>query len=309
MKQQFSSGKKKILFFSAIAGIVVLTIVFIVAAARAIPYRIIALYPASMLLDEAKTMQNCGECHQSKDFHTCETCHNSHGSATLSGLAFNSTIRLTGDVPAEKPIPSNHIFLDENQQLDEITINDFLKKYGVEKFSSITLYSDDGGFTTIESDQLGESSFLVPYEDSIRFADENLHVSTWLKGISKIIVVGEKKNLTIGGKQVSFGELLLMDTVQFTVEQAPVMLKNSSDGLIRTGYTAERMEGVEVSKVIEIKDENDYSLKLIDGTIQSLTGSELTNSKLVLIGSDIVLVFPDKSRNAWVKQIVSIEEK
>jgi hypothetical protein len=30
---------------------------------------------------------------------------------------------------------------------------------------------------------------------------------------------------------------------------------------------------------------------------------------LVLIGSDIVLVFPDKSRNAWVKQIVSIEEK
>jgi hypothetical protein len=309
MKQKFSPVKKKILFFSALMGIVVLTIMFIVAAARVIPYRIIAQYPATMLLDEAKTMQNCGECHQSKDFHTCETCHNAHGSATLSGLAFNSTIRLTGDVPAEKLIPSNHIFLDENQQLDEITITDFLKKYGVEKFSSITLYSDDGGFTTIESDQLGETSFLVPYEDSIRFADENLHVSTWLKGISKIIVVGEKKNLTIGGKQASFGKLLLMDTVQFTVEQAPVMLKNSSDGLIRTGYTAERMEGVEVSKVIEIKGESDYSLKLIDGTIQSLTGSELINSKLVLIGSDIVLVFPDKSRNAWVKQIVSIEEK
>ncbi|MDP2965960.1 MAG: hypothetical protein Q8N39_08015 [Pelolinea sp.] len=309
MKQSFSSNYKKNIFFSVLIGIVILIIGFVIASAQEIPYRIVTKYPASMILDEAKEMHKCGECHESKDFHTCETCHNEHGSAVLSGLSFNSTIYLTGDVPEEKFIPSNHIFLNENQKLEKITINELLKKYGIDKFKSITLYSNDGGFTTIESDQLGDTSFLLPYEESIRFADENLHVSTWLKGISKIIVVGDEKNLSIGGRKTTFGELLIKDTVQFTVEQAPVMLKNNSDGLIRTGYTAERMEGIEVAKLLTIEDEKDYSLKLVNGTIQDLKGSELTNSKLVLIGSDVVLVFPEKSRNTWIKQIVSIDEK
>ena len=309
MKQTTSPKNKKFIFFSVLLGIVIITAVLIIASAQAIPYRIITQYPASMILDEAKTMQKCGECHESKDFHTCETCHNEHGSAVLSGLAFNSTIHLTGDVPEDKFISSNHIFLNENQKSDKITINDFLKKYGIGKFKSVTLYSNDGGFTTIESDQLGETSFLLPYEESIRFADENLHISTWLKGISKIIVVRDEKNLSIGGKKKSFGELLLKDTVQFTVEQAPVMLKNTSDGLIRTGYTAERMEGIEVSKLLTIKDERNYLLKLADGSNVNLKGSELTDTKLVLIGSDIVLVFPAKGRNSWIRKIVSIEEK
>ena len=309
MKQRFSLTNKKKLFILILIGIVLLTTGFVIASAQAIPYRIITRFPVSMIVDDAKTMHKCGECHEAKDFHTCETCHNAHGSADLSGLAFNSTIQLTGDVPEEIFIPSNHIFLDEKQKLDKITINDFLKKYGVDKLKSITLYSNDGGFTTIESDQLGDTSYLLPYEESIRFADENLHVSTWLKGISKIIVVGDEKNISIGGKKESFGELLLKDTVQFTVEQAPVMFKNSTDGLIRTGYTAERMEGIELSKLLTIENEKDYLLKLADGTGVILKGSELTNTKLVLIGSDIVLVFPVKSRNSWIKQIASIDEK
>jgi hypothetical protein len=262
-----------------------------------------------MLLGEAKTMQKCGECHPTKDFHTCESCHDAHGSATLAGLAFNTTIYLTGDVPEEKFIPSNHVFLIENQIVDQISINNFLKNFGIEKFKSITLYSNDGGFTTIESDQLGDTSLLLPYEDSIRFADEKLHASTWLKGISKIIVVGDNKNLSIGGNKASMGELLLKDTVQFTVEQAPVMLKNAQDGIIRTGYTAERMEGVEVSKLLSIENEEDYVVKLTNGTSSNLKGADLINSKLVLIGSDIVLVFPEKSRNTWIKQIASIDEQ
>jgi len=308
MKKTSKLSKRKIIFFSIISGIVLITIGVVIASAQVIPYRIVTKYPVGMILDEAKEMHKCGECHESKIFHTCETCHNDHGSAVLSGLAFNSTIHLTGDVPEGLFIPSNHIFLDKNQQIDKITISDFLKKYGVDKYKSVTLYSNDGGFTTIERDQLGETSFLMPYEESIRFADENLHISTWLKGISKIIVVGDEKNISISGRTTSIGELLLKDTVQFTVEQAPVMLKNKSDGLIRTGFTAERMEGVDISTLLPVDDEKDYVITLADGSEKNLQGSVLRNSKLVLIGKDIVLVFPDMSRNSWIKQINGIEE-
>ncbi len=309
MKQSISPDKKKILIFSILFGIAFLTIGFVIASAQFIPYRIVTKYPASMILDEAKEMHQCGECHASKDFHTCETCHNEHGSAVLSGISFNSTIHLTGDVPESLFIPSNHIFLDENKMLEKITIRDFLKKYGVNSFKSITLYSNDGGFTTIKNNQLGDTSFLLPFEDSIRFADEKLHVSTWLKGISKVIIVGDEQKLIIDGSEMTFGELLLKDTVQFTVELAPVMLKSESDGLIKTGYTAERLEGIDVSNLIDILDEKNYALRLKDGTIQTQKGTGLINSKLVLIGSDIVLVFPEKSRNTWISQITGIEEK
>lgn len=308
MNQDLSPNKKKIIMLSILTGIILLTIGLIIAAAHSIPYRIVTKYPARMILDEANEMLKCGECHESKDFHTCDTCHNEHGSAVLAGISFNSTIHLTGDVPEAVFIPSNHIFLDENKVLEKITISDFLKKYGVNSFKSITLYSNDGGFTSIESNQLGDTSFLLPYEDSIRFADEKLHVSTWLKGISKVIVVGDEQKLIINGSEMTFGELLLKDTVYFTVEQAPVMLKSESDGLIKTGYTAERLEGIDVSRLMVINDEKDYSLKLKDGAIHPVKGIELINSKLILIGSDIVLVFPEKSRNAWISQIAGIEE-
>ncbi len=308
MKKEILPGKKKKILLAILLGIALLTIGFVVASAQAIPYRIITKYPAGMILEEAKTMHQCGECHDTEEFHTCDTCHNSHGSAKLSGINFNTTVHLTGDVPKDLFIPSNQVFLVDKKQKDEISINDFLGNQGISSFKSITLYSNDGGFTTIAKDQLSETSLLLPYEDSIRFADEKLHVSTWLKGISKIIVVGDERKLVIDGNEVSFGELLLKDTVQFTVEQAPVMLKNEADGLIRTGYTAERLEGIEVSRLILLDDKKEYLLDMDNGTVQKLGGIELKNSKLVLIGPDIVLVFPDKSRNTWLRQIVSITE-
>jgi len=309
MKQETSPGTKKKILLAILLGITLLTIGFIVASAQAIPYRIITEYPAGMLLDEANAMHQCGECHDTEVFHTCDTCHNKHGSATLSGITFNTTVHLTGDVPKDLFIASNQVFLVDKKQVDEISINDFLENQGINSFKSITLYSNDGGFTTIARDQLSETSLLLPYEDSIRFADDKLHVSTWLKGISKIIVVGDERKLVINGNEISFGELLLKDSVQFTVEQAPVMLRDETDGQIRTGYTAERLEGIELSSLIVLDDEEEYSLEIDNGTVQKLGGAELTNSKLVLIGPDIVLVFPGKSRNAWLRQIVSITEE
>ncbi len=293
-----------------IGVLLVIGVIYLVASAAPLPYRLVTKYPIGMLVDEADQMHECAECHETESFHTCDTCHNEHGSAVFAGLNFYSTIQLTGDVSEEKFIPTNQIFLnDDAQEIDEVAINDFLKQNGVDEFASITFASNDGGFTTVEKDQLGDTSYLVPFENGVRFADEKLHESTWIKGINKIIVTGNQKDLTIGDQAYSLGELMLMDTVKFTVEQAQVMLKSEQDGVIRKGYTAERLEGIEISRLIDLQPLKSYSVTFGDDSIQDTSYEEMLDSKLLLIGKQITLVFPDKARNQWLFGVKSIEEK
>ncbi len=291
-----------------IAGIILLIAVYLIASAAPVPYRIISEYPIGMIFEESAEMHECAECHETEKFHTCATCHNEHGSAVFAGLNLYSTIHLTGDVPESKFIPTNQIFLEGTQEIGQITIQEFLKQNGVESFSSITFASNDGGFTTIQNDQLGDTSFLLPFENGVRFADENIHISTWIKGITKIIVVGENKDLIISDKSFSLGELMLKDTVRFTVEQAQVMLKSELDGVIRRGFTAERLEGIELGNLIELFPSKSYQLSGQDGEITEVPYDEMINAKLVLIGKEITLVFPDKSRNQWIPGVTAITE-
>ena len=162
-------------------------------------------------------------------------------------------------------------------------------------------------FSTITAENLGETSYLLPYEEGMRFADEALHVSTWLKGIDKIIIVTGEENIQINNQGYSFGELLLSDTVQFTVEQASVMLANDELGTLKTGTTATRMEGVELEALLDIDASSNVTITLEDGNTQVISGEEALDSKLVLIGENIVLVFPDKGRSQWIDGVSSIE--
>jgi hypothetical protein len=292
----------------ALIGILLIAAVYFIASAFPVPYRIVTEYPMGMIFEEAIEMHDCAECHETEDFHTCTTCHNEHGSAVFAGLNLYSTIHLTGDVPESKFIPTNQIFLDNAEEIGQITIHEFLKQNGVDSFTSITFASNDGGFTTIQNDQLGDTSFLLPYENGVRFADENIHVSTWIKGITKIIVVGERKDLIIGDMSYSLGELMLKDTVRFTVEQAQVMLKSEQDGVIRKGFTAERLEGIDLGKVLELITSKSYHIADQSGNIIELPYDELINAKLILIGKEITLVFPYKSRNQWITGLTEITE-
>jgi len=292
----------------ALIGIFLIAAVYFIASAFPVPYRIVTEYPMGMIFEEAGEMHDCAECHETEDFHTCETCHNEHGSAVFAGLNLYSTIHLTGDVPESKFIPTNQIFLNDAQEIGQITIHEFLKQNGVDSFTSITFASNDGGFTTIQNDQLGATSFLLPYENGVRFADEKIHVSTWIKGINKIIVVGERKDLIIGDNSYSLGELMLMDTVRFTVEQAQVMLKSELDGVIRKGFTAERLEGIELEYLLELLPLKSYQLADQGGEKIEIPYDELINAKLVLIGKEITLVFPDKSRNQWIAGVTAITQ-
>ena len=294
--------------------IVILVIFMIIGAVllitffKPIPYRILTEYPFEMIESQTTRMLDCAECHDTSNFHTCDTCHGIHGSAALVGLNFYSTVHLTGDVPEEKFIPTNQIFLEEKHKVGKITVDEFLKQHGVEDYMSVTFASNDGGFTTVKKDQLGGTSFLLPYEDGVRFADENLHISTWIKGVTKIIVEGANKNLIIGGKSYSLGELMLKDTIQFTVEQAQVMFKSSSDGTIRTAFTAERLEGIALDNLLDLQASNNFAVTTKDGNIFWVDQEELMGAKIVLINKEITLVFPEKSRNQWIFGVVAISE-
>jgi hypothetical protein len=292
-----------------IPSVIILTgIVYLVASAAPVPYRIITEYPFGMLMEEIELMHECAECHETEVFHACKSCHNEHGSAVLAGLNLYSMVHLTGDVPETKFIPTNNFFLEEKQKINQVTIDDFMSQHGVEDYKSITFASNDGGFTTVMRDQLSGTSFLLPFEDGVRFADENLHISTWIKGINKIIVVGDQKDLAVGEKAFSMGELMLMDTVRFTVEQARVMLKSEQDGNIRTGFTAERLEGIELNEILIIPANSKFRVDSHDGESIVKTGEELEGAKLVQIGTEIVLVFPKKSRNHWIFGVSAIIE-
>jgi hypothetical protein len=292
-----------------IGAIILLGTVYLIASAAPVPFRIITEYPVGMLVDEAEKMHECAECHESEDFHSCETCHNEHGSAVFAGLNFYSSIHLTGDVPEGKFIPTNHVFLVNGQTIGLITIDDFLERFGIDEYQTVTFASNDGGFTTISKDQLGETSFLLPFQNGVRFADEKIHISTWIKNISRIIVVGNYQDLIIGDRAYSLGELMLLDTVRFTVEQAQVMLRSELDGIIRNGFTAERLEGIELVSLLDTLPGIVYRIGLKNGDSVERTIEELEGSKLVQIGKELTLVFPEKSRNQWLYGVSSITEE
>ncbi len=70
------------------------------------------------------------------------------------------------------------------------SFSNFLAEHGAADFESVTLASRDEGFVTFAQPNLTEEALLMPHVDGLRFAAENLHVSTWLKGVWRIIIVG-----------------------------------------------------------------------------------------------------------------------
>jgi hypothetical protein len=299
--------KRKSTWIFILVLVLVAGAVYMLASWKPIPYRVITDYPVSMVMEEAQYMHECAECHKSESFHTCDTCHSEHGSADMANLSFYSVLHVTGDVPEEKYFPIYQMFSKRYEESNKVGVLDLLEDMDVTEFESVTFCTNDGGFSTITKENLGETSYLLPYEEGVRFADKAIHVSAWLKGIDKIIVVSGEDNLVVNGQGYSFGELLIGDTVQFTVEQAPVMYKNKELGTTRTGTTATRLEGVELGNLAAFETEDNIQITLKDGSQISITGAEASGAKLAFIGSDINLVFPGSSRSEWINAVEKIE--
>ena len=280
------------------------------------PARSALNYPWTMLSAEAETMNDCVECHEPVDFHTCETCHDDHGSAELADVPFNDLILLLGDVPEPDYIPINEILPYREQPGTHVALLDFLAERGVPEFESVTLASRDGGFVTIRRENLTAEALLMPHVDGVRFAAENLHVSTWLKGVWRMIVVGKERPLLIDGEATSIGRLLLEPTRSVTIEQTDVMLKSEDDGQVRQGKTASRIEGVPLHSLVALPDFRLLVLRDAAGQEHTVEGWETQGALLVQPMSPgidgrppVTLVLPERGRSRWVTDLVEIRSE
>ncbi|MBN1661586.1 MAG: hypothetical protein JXA93_24545 [Anaerolineae bacterium] len=282
----------------------------------AAPARSALHFPWGMLASESETMNDCVECHEPEKFHTCETCHDDHGSAEMALMPFNNLILLVGDVPEPRYIPVNEILPYRDQPGTHIRLADLLATYGVETFETVTITSRDGGFVTIDRENLTDEALLMPHVDGVRFAAENLHVSTWLKGIWRIVVVGPATPLRVDGEATSIGRLLLGPTTSVTVEQTDVMLKSETDGQVRRAKTAGRMEGAAVGSLVKIQDFRLLVVTDATGQEHVVEGWQAQGALLVQPmgpGIDgvppVMLVLPERSRASWVANVVEIRSE
>ena len=275
-------------------------------ARAAAPARSAFNYPWDMLAGEAETMNDCVECHEPEKFHTCDTCHDDHGSAEMAHVPFDDLILLHGDVPEPGYIPINDILPYRDQPGTHVTLLDFLAEHGVSGFESVTLASRDEGWITVERANLTTEALLLPHVDGVRFAAENLHVSTWLKGVWRIIVVGPDKPLTLDGYRTSMGRLLLGPTRSVTVEQTDVMLRSETDGQVRKAKTASRLEGAGLADIVA---DPGFDVLLVcdaDGGEHTLTAAEARGAVLAQMGRRVVLVLPGRGRAQWIANVVEL---
>lgn len=282
-------------------------IVAVATGARvAAPARSAFSFPWGMLADEAETMNECVECHEPAKFHTCNTCHDDHGSAEMANVPFDDLILLQGDVPGPGYIPVNDILPYRDQPGTHMMLLDFLAEHDASEFESVTLASRDEGWITIDRENLTAEAMLLPHVDGVRFAAENLHISSWLKGVWRIIVVGPERPLTLDGYRTSIGRLLLGPTASVTVEQTDVMLRSETDGQIRKAKTASRIEGAALADIVADPGFDTLLVRDTDGEEHTLTAAEAQGAVLAQMGKQVVLILPNRGRVQWIGGVVEL---
>ena len=292
-----------------IIGVIVIfgavTVIGIKAKATA-PVRTTFNFPWAMLADEAEVMNDCVSCHEPVKFHTCSTCHDEHGAVEMADVPFDDLILLQGDVPEPGYIPVNDILPYRTQPNTHVELKDFLSNQGVTEFSSVTLASRDEGWITITSENLTDKAMLLPHMDGVRFAAEDLHVSTWLKGVWRIVVVGVDKPLRLDGYRTSIGRLMLGPTSIVTIEQADVMLRDSDDNQVRKAKTASRIEGAALTDIVADPDFDVLKVYDAEGNEHTLSQADAHGAVLVQMGKQIVLVLPSRGRSQWITGVVEL---
>jgi hypothetical protein len=280
-----------------------------VGAQKPVPWQLLTHYPLDMLAEEAQTMNDCLECHEPEQFHTCTTCHDDHGAIEMENVPFYAGITLAGDVPNPGYVLIDDVLPYRDQPYTHLPLLDFLAQQGVTDFESVTLASLDGGFVTITKENLTPGALLMPYEDGIRFADENLHISAWIKGIRRIIVVGKETPLVINGQPTSIGRLLVGPTQLVTVEQTDVMFKSEEDGAVRKASSGSRVEGVPVTFVVANPAFAQLTVHDASGKVSTLSAEDAHGALLVQVRGQVTLVLPSRGRSQWITDVVELRTR
>jgi hypothetical protein len=224
----------------------------------------------------------------------------------LANVPFDDLILLQGDVPEPGYIPVNDILPYRDQPGTHVTLLNFLSEHGVNDFESVTLASRDAGWITIQRDNLTEEAMFLPHGDGMRFAAENLHVSTWLKGVWRINVVGSDKPLILDGYRTSIGRLLLGPTRSVTIEETDVMLRSATDNQVRKAKTASRIEGIDLAEIVA--DPGFENLLIYDTSREAhtLSAGEVRGAVLAQMGQQTVLVLPGRGRAHWIYGVTEL---
>jgi len=273
---------------------------------RSLPARLVQHYSLDAMMVEASTMDECAECHEGEKFHTCGTCHDDHGAIELAEVPFYAVVAFTGDVPEPGFVLVDDVLPYRDQPHTHIPLLTFLADQGVDDFVSVTLASEDGGFVTIERDQLTTDALLLPYEDGIRFAAPGLHISAWIKGITRVIVVGQATPLTIDGETTSMGRLLTGPTRSVTLEQTDVMFKSEEDGEIREAKTASRLEGASVSDIVGNPTFATLHVRTAAGESVEIAATDARGALLAHLRDEITLVLPVRARSEWIRGVTEL---
>lgn len=281
-------------------------LIALVLLTKPMPVALIQSYGVGLLWEEAVVMNECAECHKAVDFHDCTTCHDDHGAVELAGIRFYEVVELTGDIPEHAFVRVNEVLPDQENFGTHILLFDFLARYGIESFESVTFTTNDGGLTTIESQYLDDTAMLVPYIDGVRFVTESVHASTWLKGIKQIIVVGNERPLTIDGEVTSIGRLLLGETVRLTVEGSETMLTNE-EGRTGIAFVANWVEGARLLPLLNTPEPAQVIFTNANGDQFELEGDEIEDAVIAIVRREITIVLPERGRSAWPTGIVQID--
>jgi len=289
----------------------VILVAILVAAAEAgvkplSPVRQAIHYPWSLQAAEADTRSQCLKCHKPEDLHTCSKCHDAHGGIEMSEVPFDGVVWLLGDVPKPGYIDVNDILPYRDQPDTFVTLLDLMAKQEVEDWEAITMASLDGSIVTVDRANITEEAVLVPHKDGLRFAAPNLHISTWLKGVMRMTVVGKETPLTIDGQATSIGRILLGPSVAVTVEETDVMLKSEEDGQIRKAKTASRLDGAPLAALVANPGFQRLVVRDKAGREHTLTAAEAAGAALVQTWGTTVLVLPSRGRGLWIQDVVQI---
>ena len=242
----------------------------------------------------------------SSDFR-CADCHQLHGAINLDDVPFNALVLLTGDVHEPKLIGVNDILPYRYAGETSAALLEFLAQNGVEDFKEVSLISTDGGIVTLERQYLSDRSLLLSFLESIRFQDDGLHVSTWLKGINKIIVVGEERPIIIDARATSMGRLLRENTLTVIAERGYPMYRSEVDGQVRKGEYSHLHTGAPISEVVAHPDFTTLTVTDSQGETYTIDNRQAEQAIITIYYGKPTLLFPELHRGDWISDVVRVE--
>jgi hypothetical protein len=236
----------------------------------------------------------------------CVDCHQIHGAITLENVPFNTFVLLTGDVPEPTLIRVNEILPYRLVGQANISLLDLLAQYGVEDFKEVSLVATDGGIVTLEKQYVGERSLLLSYLEGVRFQDDGLHISTWLKGVNKVIVVGNELPIIVDGRATSMGRLLRENTLTVIAERSYPMYHSEEDGQVREGEYSHLHTGAPLDDLVAHDDFSTLSVSDAEGQTYSIDARTAEGAILTIYYGKPTLMFPDLHKGEWISDVERI---